>query len=45
MSKNLITICIICMITFSCTSKKASQTEASDKAEHELTMIIGTYTS
>lgn len=45
MLKTLTTICIICMITLSCTSKKASQPEASDISNHELTMVIGTYTS
>lgn len=45
MLKTLATICIIGMITSSCTSKKASRTEGSHEAEQKLTMIVGTYTS
>lgn len=45
MLKMLATFCVIGMAAAGCTAKRTNQTQTSNEANHELTMLVGTYTS
>lgn len=45
MIKTLATICVIGISTTNCTPKRNAQTEIAGALNHELTMLVGTYTS
>lgn len=45
MIKTLATICVIGISATSCTPKKNARTETTEGLNHELTMLVGTYTS
>lgn len=45
MLKILATICVLGMAATSCTVKRTVRPENTDESDHELTMLVGTYTS
>lgn len=45
MFKTLITLCAISTVAMGCSPKKAPQTDAVEKTDSMLTMLVGTYTS
>lgn len=45
MLKTLATICVIGMAATSCTPKRTPRQENSEELNHELTMVVGTYTT
>lgn len=45
MIKTFATICVLGMATAHCTAKRNARTETTEELNHELTMLVGTYTS
>ena len=45
MLKTFATICVIGMAATSCTPKRTPRQENSEEVNHELTMVVGTYTT